>query len=111
MVAVNNDLPSWSKELRKLLSIACPSLRAEAIRTSPIEKKTEKIEVVWVKKYVETTRPLVDSRCDLCLLQPASRAQTVSMTPSVAGFELPRHDGASAENGANPNFQSREVSV
>ena len=111
MVASNNDLPSWGNELLKLLSIACPSLRAEAVRISPIEKKTEQIEVELVKKYVETTRPLVDSRCDLCLLQPASRAQPVSMTPPVAGFELPRHDRASAENGDNPKFQSCEVSV
>ena len=39
MVAANNHLPSWGNELLKLLSIACSSLRAEAIRTSPIEKK------------------------------------------------------------------------
>jgi hypothetical protein len=39
MVAENNHLPSWGNELLRLLSIVCPSLRAEAIRTSPIEKK------------------------------------------------------------------------
>lgn len=45
MVASNNDLPSWGNELLKLLSIACPSLRAEAIRTSPIEKKLKKLKL------------------------------------------------------------------
>ncbi len=39
MVSANNDLPSWSKELLRLLSITCPFLKAEVIRVNPIQKK------------------------------------------------------------------------